>query len=122
MGELRYVAESTRPDIIFAVNKLATATHPPTRRHWLLLKALARYLITTKHVGILYKPDKNGISLSCFIQEKSLTKPHTETLTTFSDADFASDICDRKSTSGALHLFNNSPIEWTATKQTMQAL
>ena len=53
LGELRYIADSTRPDIVFAANKLATATKQSTKGHWALLKRLVRYLNNTRKMGIV---------------------------------------------------------------------
>ena len=106
IGTLRYIADSTRPDIAFVVSKLAGANQCPTKRHWSHLKHLVRYLKGTINTGILYSPSPT----------KSVS------LTTYTDADYAGDKLDCKSTSGAVHLINGSPISWISTKQTMQAL
>ena len=37
VGEIRYIADSTRPDIAFAATTLARALKKPTQRHWNLL-------------------------------------------------------------------------------------
>lgn len=40
LGDFRYLIDSTRPDILFAVNKLSEKMHQPTRSHQPLLKWL----------------------------------------------------------------------------------
>ena len=120
LGQLRYIADSTRPDIVFYVNKLAHATHEPTKRHWLIMKNLLRYLKETKHDGMFYRKARNRPYL-CSVLQKTATEK-TSRLSTYSDADFAGDSADRKSTTGAIHLYNKSPVAWTSTKQGIQAL
>lgn len=41
---------------------------------------------------------------------------------TYTDADFAGDDNDRKSTSGTVHLYNGAPIAWRSGRQSLQAL
>ena len=109
IGELRYIADSTRPDIFYAVNRLAQATHNPIQRHWNTLKLLMRYLKQTINHGVMYKSNKsNGTA-------------NAPPLTSYSDADFANDNIDRKSISGGVHLLYKSPIIWKSNKQQIQA-
>ena len=44
IGALMYLANSTRPDIAFAVNLLARHSAAPTKHHWLGIKTIIRYL------------------------------------------------------------------------------
>jgi len=54
LGELQFLANSTRPDIAFAVNKLAAYTANPSLQHFTALKRILRYLAGTKTFGITY--------------------------------------------------------------------
>ena len=54
LGELRWIADCTRPDITFAVSKLAVAMMKPTKRHWHLLKYLLRVLKGTINYALVY--------------------------------------------------------------------
>jgi hypothetical protein len=45
---LMYLANSTRPDIAFAVNLLARYSAEPTKRHWKGIKDIFRYLQGSK--------------------------------------------------------------------------
>jgi len=52
LGSLQFLANSTRLDISYAVNKLATYTANPGLQHHSALKQILRYLIGTKTLGI----------------------------------------------------------------------
>ena len=102
IGDLRYVADSTRPDIHLAVNKLATVMHNPTITHNQLLKWLLRYLKGTK---------RQGIEFTCN------SSPNQHALKSYADSDFAIDP-DRKSKTGIIHTMYDCPIRWTSSRQT----
>ena len=110
LGELRYIADSTRPDIYYAANRLGSAAKNPTQRHWNGLNSLIRYLKATKNHGI-YFPSR-----------RETRTPITKLLQTFSDSDHAGDTSDRKSVTGVVHMYNCGPISWTSSKQTIHAL
>jgi len=55
MGELQYIANATRPDISYAVNKLASYTANPSLEHYGSLKCILRYLAGTRDYGITYR-------------------------------------------------------------------
>ena len=44
IGALMHLENCTRPDIAFAVNLLARYSVAPTRRHWVAVKTILRYL------------------------------------------------------------------------------
>ncbi|KAK9059497.1 hypothetical protein SSX86_020199 [Deinandra increscens subsp. villosa] len=64
VGSLQYLA-FTRPDIAFAVNKLAQFMHQPTQTHWQALKRLLRYLKGTVYHG-LFLNKKSPLTLAAF--------------------------------------------------------
>ena len=80
IGVLQYLS-FTRPDIAFAVNKLAYFMHRPTSGHWVLAKKLFRYLRGTLSYELLLHRD---FSIS---------------LHGFSDADWVGNHDNRTSTS-----------------------
>src|SRR6266852_5279991 len=55
IGELQFVANSTRPDIAYAVNRLASYTANPSMQHVAALKRVLRYLAGTRDLEITYK-------------------------------------------------------------------
>ena len=57
-----YLASHTRPDISFAVNLLARYSSSPTRRHWIGVKQIFRYLRGTMDMGLYYSlSSKSGL-------------------------------------------------------------
>ena len=54
LGNIQFIANSTRSDISFAVNKLAAYTANPSLQHHSTLKQILRYLAGTKTLGITY--------------------------------------------------------------------
>jgi hypothetical protein len=55
IGALMYLANSTRPDIAFAVNLLARYNSAPTKRHWTGGKQILRYLNGTRDLGYSFR-------------------------------------------------------------------
>lgn len=105
IGSLMYLAVGTRPDIMYAVSKLSQFLETPTNNHWSAAKRILRYLQGTKSLGLNYNK---------MIDNK-------RQLEAYSDADFASCLDTRKSTSGVLLLLNNGPIIWSSRKQSVVA-
>ena len=54
IGELQWIARSSRPDISAAVGKLSTVAHNPGLTHWDQTSYLVRYLHHTRNLGIIY--------------------------------------------------------------------
>lgn len=80
---LIYLTVCTRPDLSFVVSKLSQYFHEPTEQHWIVVKHVLRYLKGTSDRKLCdWKCDENlGIQA-------------------YSDADWAADLSDRRSTSG----------------------
>jgi hypothetical protein len=102
VGTLLYAAISTRPDIAFAVNKLAQSMQAPTVAHAKACDRVFRYLAGTKSTGLLFgrNSDANELSVSAY-----------------ADADWGSDHTDRKSITGWVTMVNGDPVSWASKKQ-----
>lgn len=83
IGSLLYLSTRTRPDISAAVGILARQSANPQHPHWVSVKRVFRYLCGTADFAL--RLDGQQGDLVCY-----------------SDADWASDRDDRKSTSGVL--------------------
>jgi hypothetical protein len=60
---LMYLANSTWPDIVFVVNLLARHSAKPTKRHWIGVKTVLRYLNGTRDLGLFYSKNQDLILL-----------------------------------------------------------
>jgi hypothetical protein len=103
-GSLIYAAVMTRPDITFAVNKLAQKMSKPTDKDWMAAKRVLRYLKGRESLGIYYS--KNG----------------NRSVEAYSDSDWAGDVESRKSTTGYVLTLAGAPITWGSKKQRIVAL
>ena len=54
IGALVYLANYTRPDIVFSVNLLARYNLAPTKRHWNGIKHILRYFRETSDMRLFY--------------------------------------------------------------------
>ena len=102
VGCLLYLSTRTRPDIAYAVGSVARFTAKPTKQHWSAVKRIMRYLNGTINHGLIY----------C----------DTSFLTGYSDADWAGDLDDGKSTSGYVFTMSGAAISWLSKKQNCVAL
>ena len=98
-----YLVNCTRPNIAFAVNLLARHSANPTRRHWVGVKTILRYLNGTQDLG-LYFPK---------IQDLRLVG--------YADAGYRSDPYNARSQTGFVFLYGGTAISWTSCKQTLVA-
>ena len=97
VGALQY-ATFTRPYITFAVNHVYQFMHAPTSLHLIAAKRILCYLKGSINLGILFQPGP--------LQ-----------LTAFTDADWAGDPNDRRSTTSIAIFLSHNPITWLSKKQ-----
>jgi hypothetical protein len=108
IGSANFSAVATRPDISFAVNRLASFTANPTMCHWTAIKRVLRYLAGTKDKGITYSKPASNINLKNLILG-------------YSDASFASNY-DCTSVSGYVFTIAGGAITWGSKKQNVVSL
>ena len=58
IGALMYLANCTSPKIAFAINLQAKHIAAPTKRHWIGVNNILRYLHRTKDLGLFYQKNK----------------------------------------------------------------
>jgi Reverse transcriptase (RNA-dependent DNA polymerase) len=107
IGSLMYLALGTRPDIAYAVNRLAQFTSDPKSLHWTAVKRIFRYLKYTKNHALIYGGDDD-------IENTDLNF--------FCDADWGNDASDRKSISGYVVIMAGGAVAWSSKKQQTVAL
>jgi predicted phosphodiesterase len=102
------VANSTRPDISYAVNKLAIYTTNPGLQHHGAIKQILWYLVGTKNLGITCTKFSDGTEDSNLFHG-------------YADATYAN-ANDLKSTSGYVFLMARGAVTLKSKKQTVTAL
>ena len=104
VGALMHLMTATRPDIAYAVGYVSRFMENPQQEHWVAVKRIFRYLQGTKSHGVCYQPSDK-------IEFRG-----------YSDADWAGDHADRKSTSGYVFMLLGAPISWGSKKQSSVSL
>lgn len=107
VGSLIYVTTCTRPDLSWTISKLSQHFSQPSVQHMITAKHVLRYLKGTANFELCYRKCKEKLKLEAY-----------------SDASWASDQIDRKSTTGyCFSLTENGPlISWKSKKQPTIAL
>jgi hypothetical protein len=103
IGSLMYLV-NTRPDLCFVVNTLGQFMVEPKRVHWVAAKHVLRYLRGTIKFGLSYIQG-DGVNL-----------------VGYSDADWAGNSVDKKSTSGCCFSVGSGAISWFSRKHKSVAL
>jgi hypothetical protein len=104
VGCLSFVAQTTRPDIAYAVNAVSQFSANPGRQHWEATKRIIRYLKGTASKRLQY------------------TKDESTGLEGYCDADWGGDPENRRSTKGYLFTMQGAAISWCVKKQPTVAL
>jgi hypothetical protein len=99
VGSLMFVMTSTRPDIAHALGEVARYCEKHTKEHWIAVKRILRYLVGTNHEGIMFNGNED-------LQIKA-----------FADANWASDLDTRKSTTGYVFTMCGAAISWRSRRQ-----
>lgn len=108
VGSLLYLSIYTRPDLSYVVSRICSHFAEPTEKHWTTVRHVFRYLKGTSNQELTFKrDDKNSLGLRVF-----------------TDADWALDSSDRRSTTGfCVSLSKESGlISWKTRKQQTVAL
>jgi hypothetical protein len=108
VGSLMYASISTRPDITHATNIVARHMSNPSQADMTKVRRIFKYLANARHHGLVYTSNQHHAGVA---------KIHA-----YSDADWAGDITDRKSTTGYCTFMNDNLISWTTKKQSTVAL
>lgn len=98
IGKLNYLATNSRPDLSIVISKLGRFSNDPALVHWKQLKRCLRYLKGT-------------------ITQKLVLNAQDRVFNCFTDADWAGDVVDRKSTSGYVICIGNAPVLWKCKRQ-----
>ncbi|GIL56501.1 hypothetical protein Vafri_11858 [Volvox africanus] len=99
VGELNYLAVSTRPDLAYALSILSRSMTKPTRAAMSVAKGVLRYLAGTREM-VLRFPGRQGLQLDGY-----------------SDSDWAGDTVTCRSTTGYVFRVNGTAISWSSQLQ-----
>lgn len=102
IGSLMYVACTSRPDIMYPTAYLAHYVSCFGNEHWIAAKRVLKYLSWTKHYGIHYGRTKDEI-------------------VGYTDADWAGDHIERKSTGGFAFMYTGAVFAWSSKRQSIVA-
>jgi hypothetical protein len=108
VGSLLYASIATRPDLTHAVNEVCKFMSCYGQQHWTAVKRILRYLKGEPGLGLSYEPrhsNADGVEVCAY-----------------TDADWAGDTDDRKSTSGYLVLVDGCVVSWSSKKQSIVTL
>jgi len=108
LGSLGYIAQITRGDIAFAVNKLAAFSSNPGKAHWLALKRILVYLYHSRHRRLVFGSKA---------QDFDLDDPTTKPIQIYCDADHGGCLDSDKSTSGTLITVFGDCVNMSSRKQ-----
>jgi hypothetical protein len=103
VGSLQYAQVCILPDLAFVTRVLGRYQSNPGNEHWMMVKKAFRYLQGTKDMMLTYR------------RSDSLE------IVGYSDADYAGDRDDRKSTSGYVFTVAGGAISWRSSKQELVA-
>jgi hypothetical protein len=103
LGELQFIANSTQPDIAFAVNRLASYAANPTLAHQTALKRILRYLAGTRNYGITYTRAPDPFKFEGFADAAHKNRDND------------------KSTTGYVFIAAGGAITWRSGKQSVTA-
>ncbi|KAE8970121.1 hypothetical protein PR001_g27300, partial [Phytophthora rubi] len=97
IGCLLYITTCTRPDVVYIVTQLSRFLENPGQQHWKAAIRVLRYLKSTKDLGIIYNSNDGNVMLEAY-----------------TDADWGSNLDDRRSVSGIMIMIGGAPeVLWT---------
>lgn len=96
------MGQGTLPDIAFAVNDVSRFNNKHGRAHWTAVKRIFRYI-------------KGSIDMKLFFS-------NSDALTGYTDADWASDVDKRRSSTGFVFTMSGGAVSWNSRRQDTVAL
>ena len=113
VGMINYLACCTRPDLTNAVRLAASHNSNPSKKAWILLQDIVKYIWTTRDWVITFKKEA-PFHLPGLNPDLNIGQPY---FTTFSDSDHGSNANDCVSVSGFVSFIGGSPLNWSSKKQ-----
>ncbi|CAI5723456.1 unnamed protein product [Peronospora farinosa] len=105
IGCMLYITTCTRPDVAYIITQLSRFLENPGQQHWKASIRVLRYLKTTRDYGIIYDGSASEVQA-----------------TAYTDADWGSNIDDRRSVSGIMVMIGGAPVVFKSKYQRTVAL
>ncbi|GMF44978.1 unnamed protein product [Phytophthora fragariaefolia] len=105
VGGLLYITTCTRPDVACVVTQLSRFLENPGQQNWRVAIRVLRYLKPTKNFGIIYNGNDGKVVLEAY-----------------TDADWGSNLDDRRSVSVVMIMIGNAPVVFKSKYQRTVAL
>lgn len=99
IGSLMYLMICTRPDIAYAVGRLAQHAERPSIEHWKLAKRVIQYVKGTQYLSLTYHRQKEMRAVG------------------YCDSDWGGCLETRKSTEGYVFFLGGGAVSWRSKKQ-----
>jgi hypothetical protein len=113
VGKLNYLAQTTRPDIMYVTHQIAKYSSDSRQSHGETILYLVRYLKKTHDLGLKFKPDpKKGFECYC----------DTNFFGNWNKAFAAVDPSTAKTQSGWIIFYAGCPVSWASKNQSQVAL
>ena len=96
---IQHAVRQTRPHIANAVSAVSSCQQHPTKRHWIALKKVYRYLAGTPDRGLLFHGGCEPVSGA------------------WCDADCGTDAVDSKSRTGYIITIGGTAVDWLGTRR-----
>ena len=110
IGALIYLSSGTRPDITFAVSKLAKFSNSPGKRHYQDLIWVLGYVKNTCNQGIRFYNKLKDSPVHHLLKENNIIE-NASHLVTFTDASWQDDTDTGRSTCGRISFFQGGAID-----------
>ncbi len=104
VGQLMYLSTVTRPDIAFAVGRLASGASKPTKELWERVKRVLRYVNGSRDAHIKYNRHQGPLAIETYV-----------------DTSYASDPARRRSITGYIIKLGGGPVIWRSHMQSTVA-
>ncbi len=100
LGQLAYLANGTRPDLSWAISRLASENNEPTKGGLGRIKRILRYLVGTVNLGIMYKNNNEIMDIRTYV-----------------DSSFSVDKVKGRSNTRYVTYLNGGPVIWRSRLQ-----
>jgi hypothetical protein len=128
VGSILWLSTMCRPDVSYAVQKVAQFADKPTTAAIVAGKRILKYVAGTMEQGIFYSPENEQAFRETY--QKVLNEQNEDIEAAnqvlpdhvgFTDSDFAGDTLTLRSTSGSVLYLRGTAIAWSAKKQSIRA-